>query len=87
MPFLFSLSKNLLFDRLAEVKEASKASNSHSSAYTDTVEGELRSKSKHLAQQELSQPLSQKSNGFLPAPLTQGSLLLPKPGFDGLGVL
>ena len=41
--------KKLVFDRLTEVKEADKTSNSHSSAYTDTVEGELRSKSKCLA--------------------------------------
>ena len=31
--------KNQFFDRLTEVKEAGKASNSHSSAYRDTVEG------------------------------------------------
>ena len=40
--------KNQFFDRLTKVKEAGKASNSHSSAYRDTVEGELRSKSKGL---------------------------------------
>ena len=45
---LFQSVKKPIFDRLAEVKEASKASNSYSSAYIDTVEGELRSKSKHL---------------------------------------
>ena len=42
------LSKNLFFDSLAEVTKAVKTSNSHSSAYIDTVEGELRSKSKPL---------------------------------------
>ena len=46
-----SLSKNLFFGRLTEVTKAVKTSNSHSSAYVDTVEGELRSKSKSLAQQ------------------------------------
>ena len=45
---LFTLSK-LVFDRVAEVKGADKTSNSHSSAYIDTVEGELRRKSKCLA--------------------------------------
>ena len=40
--------KKVFFDRLAEVKEAPKTSNSHSSAYINTVEGELRSKSKRL---------------------------------------
>ena len=44
-----SLSKNRFFDSLAEVNKAVKTSNSHSSAYVDTVECELRSKSKHLA--------------------------------------
>ena len=43
--------KKSFFDRLPEVNNAAKTSNSHSSAYVDTVEGELRSKSKHLAKQ------------------------------------
>ena len=38
--------KNLFFDKLAEVKEAVKTSKPHSSAYIDTVEGGLCSKSK-----------------------------------------
>ena len=50
---VFSLSKNLFFDRLAEVKGAAKTSKPHSSAYIGTVEGGLRSKSKCLAQQGL----------------------------------
>ena len=40
--------KNIFFDSLAAVNKAVKTSNSHSSAYIDTVEGELRSKSKPL---------------------------------------
>ena len=47
----YSLSKNLFFDRLTEVKGAPKTSNPDSSAYMGTVESGLRSKSKHLAQQ------------------------------------
>ena len=47
----FSLPKNLFFGRLAEVKETQKTSNLHSSAYTDTVEGKLRSKANTLALQ------------------------------------
>ena len=43
-----SLSRNLFFDRLTEVNKAVKTSNSYSSAYVDTVEYELRSKSKPL---------------------------------------
>ena len=50
---LLSLSKNKFFDRLAEVKGAVKTSNSHSSAYGDTVECELRSKSKRLRSKSL----------------------------------
>ena len=40
--------KTRFFDRLPEVKEAPKTSISHASAYMDTVEGEMRSKSKPL---------------------------------------
>ena len=46
-----SLSKNAFSTKLSEVKGAAKASKPHSSAYSGTVEGGLRSKSKHLAQQ------------------------------------
>ena len=46
-----SLSKNLFFDRLAEVKGAVKTSKPISLAYIGTVESGLRSKSKCLAQQ------------------------------------
>ena len=45
------LSKNTFSTKLAEVKGAAKTSKPHSSAYSGTVEGGLRSKSKHLAQQ------------------------------------
>ena len=50
---LCSLSKNLFFDRLTEVKGGFKTSKPHLSAYMDTVGGGLRSKSKRLAQQAL----------------------------------
>ena len=46
-----SLSKNLFFDRLTEVKGAFKPSKPHPSAYMDTVGGGLRRKSKGFAQQ------------------------------------
>ena len=46
-----SVCQKLVVDRLAKVKEADKTSNSHSSAYVDTAEGELCSKSKCLAKQ------------------------------------
>ena len=52
----FQSVKKVVFDRLTEVKEAPKTSNSHASAYVDTVAGELRSKSKHLAQQAFFHP-------------------------------
>ena len=45
---LCSLSKNLFFDRLAEVNRATKTSKPDSSAYIGTVETGLRSKSKPL---------------------------------------
>ena len=48
---IFTVCHKIFFDRLAEVNKAGKTSNSHSSAYVDTVEGELHSKSKHLAKQ------------------------------------
>ena len=48
---LLSLSKNMFFDRLAEVKEAVETNNSNLSAYIGTVRFELCSKSKHLAKQ------------------------------------
>ena len=44
--------KNKFFDRLAEVKEAPKTNNSQSSAYIGTVDCELCSKPKRLAQQD-----------------------------------
>ena len=50
----FSLSKNMFFDRLAEVKEAVETNNSNLSAYIGTVRFELCSKSKRLAQQGFS---------------------------------
>ena len=46
MGHLLSLSKNYVFDRLAEVKEAPKTSNSNPSAYDGTLGFELCSKSK-----------------------------------------
>jgi hypothetical protein len=46
-----SACQKQVFDRLSEVNKAFKTSNSRSSAYVDTVEGELRSKSKCLAKQ------------------------------------
>ena len=46
-----SLSKNLFFDRLAEVKGAIKTSNSTPKCIWILERGELRSKSKYLAQQ------------------------------------
>ena len=52
MPLCQAVEK-LVFDSLTEVKGAVKTSNSHSSAYMDTVESELRSKSKCIAQQAL----------------------------------
>ena len=45
--------KKLVFDTLTDCKEGRKTSNSHSSAYRGTVEGELRSKSKFLRKQAL----------------------------------
>jgi len=42
-----------LRQRVAEVKKVVKTSNSHSSAYGGTVEGELRGKSKSLKPQQL----------------------------------
>ncbi len=50
MPLL-NLSKNLIFDRLTEVKGVAKTSKPSSSAYGGTVELGLRSKSKCLAEQ------------------------------------
>ncbi len=63
--------KKVVFDTLAEVKEVPKTSNSHSSAYMDTVEGELRSKAKCLAKQAAFTPSSDKNQRFLP-PSPQG---------------
>ena len=45
----FSLSKNLFFDRLTEVKGSAKTSNSTPKCIEILERGELRSKSKHLA--------------------------------------
>ncbi len=61
---LSSLSKNLFFDRLAEVKGAAETNKSNLSAYVGTVRFDLCSKSKHLAEQAL---FSGKENG-LPQP-------------------
>ena len=47
----FSLSKNLVFDRLAEIKEAPKTSNATPKCMWILERGALRSKSKRLAQQ------------------------------------
>jgi hypothetical protein len=59
-----------LFAIRSEVSKAGKTSNSHSSAYMDPVEGELRSKSKCLAQQ-VYYTSSVKNQRFLP-PSPQG---------------
>ena len=48
---LFQSVKKLVFDRLAEVKEAPKASNSTPKCMGILERGELRSKSKSLAVQ------------------------------------
>ena len=64
----FSLSKNLFFGRLKEVTKVVKTSNTHSSAYVDTVEGVLRSKSKCLAQQVFYKLPQSKIKRFLTAP-------------------
>ena len=50
--------KKLIFDRLAEGKEAPKTNKSNSSAYKGTVEFDLCSKSKHLAKQGFLRVLS-----------------------------
>ena len=55
---LLSLSKKLFFDRLTEVKEAPKTSNSTPKCISILERGELRGKSKHLAQQGLFTPQS-----------------------------
>ena len=51
---------------MAGVKEASKASNSHSSAYTDTVEDELCSKNFH-------NPSTKNQMDFCQLPLHRGA--------------
>ena len=71
---VFSLSENF-FDRLTEVKEDGKTSNLHSSAYADTVEGKLRSKSKRLALQGVSDIL-----GYIFAQTRRSPRLASKPG-------
>ena len=48
---LFSLSKNYVFDKLPEVKEAPKTSNATPKCMWILERGALRSKSKRLAQQ------------------------------------
>ena len=59
------------------VKEAPKASNSNLSAYKSTVRFELRSKSKHLAKQDILHIIYQKTNRFLPpSPEAEGFLRL-----------
>ena len=50
---LFSLSKNLFFDRLTEVKEAVKTNKPNPSAYIGTVGFELCCKSKCLVKQDV----------------------------------
>ena len=49
----FDAVKDLFFDSMTEAKEGVRTSNSRSSAYMNTVEGELRSKSKRLVEQGL----------------------------------
>ncbi len=50
------MSKNKFFDKLAEVTKAVKTSNSTPKCMWILERGELRSKSKHLAQQAVSRP-------------------------------
>ncbi len=89
LPAAIQSVKKLVFDRLAEGKETPKTNKSNSSAYDGTLEFDLCSKSKHLAQQDL-YPLSVKKQKFLPSfPLVEGfceshDIILC---FDDLGVL
>ncbi len=87
----FSLSKKYFFDRLAEVKETPKTSNSTPKCISILEWGELRWKSKRFSKQIF--PTSVKNQRFLiPSPEGEGSCINhhPKPSntrFDGLGVL
>ena len=67
----FSLSKNLFFDKLAEVNKAVKTSNSTPKCIWILERGELRSKSKSLAQ-PLHPPLKR-------APFPKGEGITPHP--------
>ena len=60
---------------MTEVKEDTKTSNSHSSAYIDTVEGELRCKSICLAQQVFCAIPQSKIKDFCQLPLHKGAFL------------
>ena len=60
----FQSVKKLVFDRLAEVKKAGKTSNSTPMCMWILERGELRSKSKSLAQQALLSPHSSKISDF-----------------------
>ena len=58
--------KKVFFDRLPQVNKAIKTSNSYSSAYVDTVEYELRSKSKSVTVLRHFDSSSVKNQRFLP---------------------
>ena len=71
---LFQSVKKPIFDRLAEVKEAPKTSNSTPKCMWILERGELRSKSKSLAQQAFLQSLSQLPDiGNCQLPLHKGA--------------
>ena len=69
----FSLSKNLFFDRLTEVKEAVKTSNATPKCMWILERGALRSKSKRLAEQAILYPHPSKIKDFATFP--QGKAL------------
>ena len=71
---VFSLSKNLFFDRLTEVKEAGKTNKPNPSAYIGTVGFGLCSKSKCLAQQALYTTSIKNQRFFPPSPPGEGFL-------------
>ena len=71
----FSLSKNLFFDRLAEVKGAIKTSNTPSKCMWILEGGVLRSKAKYLAAQGIFRNLSVKKD-YLPFFLWNGNIFV-----------